>query len=211
MHPIPKPQVLDPDRPLRHRGTEFTEDDRPEAELLAKALHEACEYADQLWDDLNAMRQYLLDSLPPDPRAPGPHTTASASPTGPNDEQGWQNWINAFAAIASVLCGPHGDSGFGLSRAREEAQIRRTAPVLNIRAAHPDLDSAARTEPASATDTNGRSPLRPQGPSTPPDDTHEPRPSPARIAGSVAVGVLALRGLRRPRSRPFSAGKQSLH
>lgn len=200
MHAIPEPQVLDPDRPLRHRGTEFTEDDRPEAELLSKALHESCEYAQQLWDDLNAMRQYLLDSLPPDPRAPGAHTTASASPTGPDDEQGWQNWINAFAEVASVLCGPHGDSGFGLSRARDEAQIRRSAPVLKIHAEHPDLDAAVQNELSS---TRNASRNGAHATSTSADGPAGPRWSPARIAGGFAIGMLALRGLRRPRPRDF--------
>ena len=65
--PIPKPQVLEAGRPLRHRGTQFTEDDRPRAELLDVALHESCANAEQLWDELNAMRQYLLDSVPPGP------------------------------------------------------------------------------------------------------------------------------------------------
>jgi hypothetical protein len=199
MHDIPKPQVLDPDRPLRHRGTQFTEDDRPEAELLAIALHESCEYAEKLWDDLNATRQYLLESLPPDPRAPGEHPTAAASPTGPDDEQGWQNWINAFAEVTSVLCGPHGDSGFGLSRAREEAQIRRTAPVLKIQAEHPDLGAAVRAVPGGpqGADTAGRPGTRADTESVGP--LAGPRWSPARVVGGVAIGMLALRGLRRPR------------
>lgn len=206
MDTIPKPQVLDPDRPLRHRGTEFTQDDRPESELVAIALHESCEYADQLWDHLNAMRQYLLDSLPPDPRAPGPHTTASASPTGPDDEQGWQSWTNAFAGVASVLCGPRGDSGFGLSRAREEARIRRTAPALNLRADHPDLDSAARTEPSVAPDVRRVNPLYVHASSSARQDVTGPRWSPARMVGAAAIGILALRRLRRPLPRVDRTG-----
>lgn len=179
---IPKPQVLDPDRPLRHRGTEFTQDDRPEAEVLSIALHESCEYAEQLWDDLDAMRRYLLESLPPVSRVSADRDTVAASPTGPDDEQGWQNWINAFAEVTSVLCGPHGDSGLGLRRAREEAQSRRAAAVRRT--------GAARRGPEPATDAS------------PDGAVHRPaeaRWSPARVAGGVAVGALALRGLRRPR------------
>ena len=130
MQEIPKPQVLDPDRPLRHRGTEVRADVRPRDELLDIALHESCAYGQTLWDQLNAIRRYLLDSLPPDPRAPVPHRTAASSPTGPDDEQGWANWINTFGAVSSTLCGPHGDSGFGLTRAREEAQLRRTTSAV---------------------------------------------------------------------------------
>jgi hypothetical protein len=34
-----------------------------------------------------------------------------------------------YAAVTSVLCGPHGDSGFGDDEARREARARRVAPV----------------------------------------------------------------------------------
>jgi len=127
---IPKPQVLDPNRLLRDdRERQFSKDHRTRAEVLEIALHESCAYAQQLWDDLNAMRQYLLDSLPPDPHITAGPIAIAAAPTGPDDEQGWQDWITAFAAVTSALCGPNGDSGFGLSRAREEAQRRRTSIV----------------------------------------------------------------------------------
>lgn len=95
MQPIPTPQILDPDRQLANdRGSLSTaEDHEARAELLDKALHETCAYAQQLWHQLDADRQYLMGSLPPDPRSPGPHPRASASPTGPDDQQGWDNWI----------------------------------------------------------------------------------------------------------------------
>ena len=146
------------------------------------------------------MRQYLLDSLPPAPSGPGQHTTASASPTGPDDEQGWQKWITAFAEVASVLCGPHGDSGFGLSRAHEEAQIRRTAPVAPTRAEHadPDVDLAERAERRSH-NAHSTSPTRTNSTAASAEEPAEPRWRSARIAGGV-VGLLALRGLHKPRS-----------
>ena len=149
MYEIPKPELLDPDRVTRDDREDFTPaDHRSQAQLLGKALGDSCAYADQLWEQVNALRAYLLDSLPPDPRRPGPHTTASASPTGPDDDDGWARWMNAFAATTSVLCGAHGDSGFGLSRAREEAQVRRTAPELTLQAHRPEL--AARAPEAAA-------------------------------------------------------------
>lgn len=123
---------MDPDRPLRSRGTDFTEDDRPEAELLHIALKESCAYAEQLWDVLNQQRAYLLASLPPDPRSPDAVRQIGASPTGPEDGPGWDRWISAFATATSALCGPQGDSGFGLSRARHEAELRRNAPVYRL-------------------------------------------------------------------------------
>lgn len=139
MQPIPTPQVLDPDRVLTNDRGDVTVDHEARAALLDEALQATCSYAQQLWHDLDAMRAYLLTSLPPDPRAPGPHPTASASPTGPDDADGWENWITAYAAVTSVLCGPHGDSGYGLGEARREAELRQTAPGLAPPAHHPDV------------------------------------------------------------------------
>jgi hypothetical protein len=118
MQTILRPEVLDPDRLLVNDRGDFTADHETRAVLLAKALHESCEYAHQLWDTLNATRQYLLTSLPHD-------AITSAAPTGSDDEQRWQHWTEAFAAVTSVLCGPHGDSGFELGRANDEARQRR--------------------------------------------------------------------------------------
>ncbi len=124
---IPKPELLDPHRLLVNDIDNFTANHEARAVLLERALNDSCAYAEQLWDNLNATRQYLLDCLPPDPSTATGPVAASATPTGPHDEQGWQNWITAFAAVTSVLCGPHGDSGFGLSRAREEARRRQAS------------------------------------------------------------------------------------
>lgn len=182
MQPIPSPQVLDPDRILANDRGDFTIDHEARAQLLEEALHETCGYAQQLWRDLDAVRSYLLDSLPPDPRSPGQHLIASAAPTGPDDEDGWTNWITAFAAVTSVLCGPHGDSGYGLGEARHQAALRRSAPVLRIRADHAQDTSATNetsiseeTEPAPA---SGR------------------RSWPAHTATTIVLGLFALRGLR---------------
>lgn len=121
---IPRPEVLDPDRPLRRHGTELFEDDRPEVEVLRQALEDSCAYASQLWQTLDEIREYLLVSLPPDAATAGAGRLG-ASPAGPDDEQGWQAWIQAFATTTSVLCGPRGDGGFGLGRAHQEARSRR--------------------------------------------------------------------------------------
>jgi hypothetical protein len=122
---ISKPEVLDPHRYLGNDIDNFTANHEARAVLLQQALEKSCSYAEQLWNELDAMRQYLLDCLPPAPPAASEPTAAGAAPTGPDDEQGWQNWITSFAAVTSVLCGPHGDSGFGLNRAHEEAGRRR--------------------------------------------------------------------------------------
>lgn len=125
MEPIPEPEILDPDRALRRRGTEFFEDDRPESELLAAALHESCAYANQLWHHLDAMRTYLIESLPANLHEQSAAAGDAVSPTDPDYIARWDQWINAYGAVTSVLCGPHGDGGFGLEEARREAESRR--------------------------------------------------------------------------------------
>ncbi|HJQ01120.1 MAG TPA: hypothetical protein VJ851_05940 [Jatrophihabitans sp.] len=182
MQPINQPQVLDPDRMLTDDRDEMSaEEHRSRAARLDSALHESCGYAQQLWDNLNRVRGYLLDSLPPDPRSPGPNPSAGASPTGPDDEQGWQNWIDAYATVTSTLAGPHGDSGYGLGEARREAELRRNAPVLQLHAQHPELSSPSDRPPPAAAGSGGRAKM-------------------ARTVATAAVLLLALRGLR-PRRR----------
>lgn len=192
MYEIPKPELLDPDRVDRDDREDFTADDhRSQAQLLAKALGESCAYADQLWDQVNALRGYLLNSLPPDPRTPGPHATAAASPSGPDDEDGWVNWINAFATTTSVLCGSHGDSGFGLSRAKEEAQLRRTVPELTLHARHPDLgEPEPAPTPATAVSHDPAPSVQP------PAHVKATGRSIGKTVAATVVTVLALRGLR---------------
>lgn len=153
MTEIPKPEVLDADRVDRDDREDLSpEDRRSQAQLLAKALAASCDYADALWEQLDVLRGYLLESLPPDPHRAGPHRTAGAAPTGPDDEQGWQRWITAYATTTSTLCGPQGDSGYGLSRARQEAQQRRTSPELLLHHRRPDLGApgGAGDEPPAA-------------------------------------------------------------
>jgi hypothetical protein len=177
MQPIPMPEVLDPDRVSRDEREGMTaEDHRSQAELLDKALHETCDYARTLWDHLDANRAYLLDSLPPDPRIPGKPTTAGASPTGPDDDDGWQHWITAFSRTTSALCGPRGDSGFGLSQAREAAQVRRSAPVLTLPTSGPPAAADDGARPAGARDLRTRVALR--------------------AAAAIALGAIAVRALR---------------
>lgn len=207
MQEIPKPELLDPDRVDRDDREEMTaEDHRSQAQLLSKALAESCAYANQLWEQLDEVRAYLLASLPPDPRMPGPKDTAAASPTGPDDEEGWQRWITTFASTTSVLCGSHGDSGFGLSRAKQEAQVRRSAPIMALRhkypaeppsaaaAAQDAAENATKTAPASATPGDSGA-----------NDSEAKAAGTlklAKVAGVAITALLALRGLRRtPPSR----------
>jgi hypothetical protein len=187
MEPIRMPEALDPGRVLTDDREEMTaEEHRGRAQELAKALQESCAYGQQLWHDLDKLRTYLMESLPDDPRQPGP-TRASASPTGPDDEPGWDAWIGAFATVTSALAGPHGDSGYGLSEARHAAQQRRSAPILHVYAEHPEV---------AAHEAGDQPP--PRVPITPPKDG---RARAVRIAATVALITLAIRGALPRRTR----------
>lgn len=169
MQPIPVPHVLDPAHFLDDNRSAGSED---RVERLEAALEETCAYGRQLWASLDATRGYLVASLPPDPRRPGPHPTLGASPTGPDDDDGWAAWIDTYAAVTSVLCGPHGDSGFGAGEARDAARARRSAPNLKVAAR---LGAGGETAP-------------------------QPAPRPARLVRSGGLALLVLlaaRGLRR--------------
>ena len=68
MELIPKPEVLDPNRVLRDDREEMTAaEHRNQAQLLDGALHQSCDYAGQLWDTLESVREYLYASLPAAP------------------------------------------------------------------------------------------------------------------------------------------------
>lgn len=123
IHDVPKPQVLDPDRILGDEREEMTlEEHRDRARELDAALKDSCAYAQQLWDRLNGLRTYLVNSLP-QPRL-STDALGGASPTGPDDEAGWHAWIEAYAEATSILAGPHGDSGFAVDEARQIARAR---------------------------------------------------------------------------------------
>lgn len=206
MHSIPMPQLLDPDRPLANDRDTFTtkDEDKPRAELLDKALHETCAYAGQLWENLDAARQYLLESLPPDPQTPGPSTMPFASPAGPDDDAGWERWIAAYASVTSVLCGPHGDSGFGLREALGTAQQRRTAVNVGVSEDHSQPRHENAASAPRGTPPNGRmresSVSSGNGPTAASAASSEGRTALRATLAAVMV-VLALRGLRPRRSR----------
>lgn len=123
--PIDLPAVLQAHR--EHlRGKEELADPANEIELLQQALSQACEYGQTLWQQLDSQRHYLLGCLPP---ARGSEDEQSehvgAAPSGPDDEQGWRRWMDAYAEATSILAGPHGDSGYGRTEAETQAQARR--------------------------------------------------------------------------------------
>jgi hypothetical protein len=144
MHSIPRPELLDPGRMLTEDRDDFTIDEhRNRANLLATALEDSCRYAQALWEQLDEVRAYLVRCLPDDPQRPDARRHATA-PTGPDDDAGWDDWMATYAAVTSVLCGPHGDSGFGADEARHESYVRRVAPVPVV----PDRPSADESPPS---------------------------------------------------------------
>jgi len=133
MHSIPKPELLDPHRMLTDDRDDFTiTEHRTRANRLAAALQDSCDYAQALWQQLDEVRGYLVRCLPDDPQRAAENHGArrpATAPTGPDDDAGWDDWMATYAAVTSMLCGPHGDSGFGADEARREARARRVAPV----------------------------------------------------------------------------------
>lgn len=135
--PVPIPSVLDASGPHLAGAAEQADAEKQLA-VVREAMEAACDYGRQLWRDVDALRSYLLRSLPSDPSAPGPHTGAT-SPRGPDDDTGWQDWVGAYGEASSVLAGPDGDSGFGLKQAQHEAEVRRASPSMRLLWAHPQL------------------------------------------------------------------------
>lgn len=197
VQPIPKPEVLDPDRVTSNDRDEMTlSEHRSRAQQLDEALHASCSYANQLWDQLDATRSYLYESLPPDPRDPGGEARSGASPTGPDDEPGWRQWGDVYSATTSVLAGPHGDSGFGFHEARRAEQIRREAPNLRQSEELNKEHVSAPSEPTAAS---------PAHRIEVPPSAADRRSDRLRYAGLAVLGVLALRGLRPNKSKGAKA------
>jgi hypothetical protein len=196
MQPIPAPQVLDPNRVLGHNAdTEFLPDDRSETELLRIALQESCSYAQQLWHELDQVRTYLTQSLPPDPYESGA-STVGAHPCGPDDDEGWRNWTTAFAGVTSILCGPHGDSGYGHSEATRMEHQRRVPPIEQ------PPDHCEQSGPDQSNESGEVSGQAPNGTPPHPEAGSESSTGRRLLLFLVVGGVAMYRLLRRHGRRP---------
>lgn len=205
------PSVLDPHRMVSNSRDDMSVHAKAGlSEDLEEALQQSCDYGQQLWRDLDAVRGFLLDSLPPVPgEVSGRQGATSAAPTGPEDEEGWQNWMAAFAAVTSALAGPHGDSGYGMSEARREAQLRRAAPTVTgsggrFTGHEPDAreaaedDHRAAVQRSSADDdggTGGRTDQGSSGGGTGSAGGGTGSAGLLKTAGMTGLVVLAFRGL----------------
>src|SRR6266516_4701259 len=117
MYDIPQPEVLDPMRFGSNRDSMSMAEHRNISDQLLRELRESCAYGRALWEQLDAVRRYLVECLP---RPAQPFAMlGGAHPTGPDDISGWQMWLDTYAAVVSVLEGPRGDSGFGRDEARQ--------------------------------------------------------------------------------------------
>ena len=130
------------------------------------------------------------------------HAPLGAHPTGPEDDGGWNEWMATFAAVSSVMCGPHGDSGYGLKEAEQAATIRRDAPTVLLRRHHPELQQHGGSSDPQ-TPSRGVS----TGPGiADPGSRNADRRSTSKTVGIALLVVLAVRGLLAPRSqRPTNA------
>lgn len=143
MDAIARPKLLNPNRMLVNDcgNIEAGEFHRRRADVIERGLRQSCGYAQDLWNTLDELRHYLLDDFPPDSRVPGVDEM-SARPSRPDHEDGRRAWMDADAAVHSVLAGPDGDSGYGRHQAAREAHWRRSAPRPMQRAT--DLDRIPR-------------------------------------------------------------------
>jgi hypothetical protein len=119
---IPMPAILDPYEVVLVRAD--NERRSVKGQRGAHRVEELCEYGAQLWHEVDALRHYLLQSLPEE--AGGARASGNV-PADMHDDAAWSNWINAYAHATAVLAGPNGDMGYGLEEARRQAQLHRNA------------------------------------------------------------------------------------
>jgi hypothetical protein len=122
MYDIPTPEALDAHRFGGNRDSMGFAAGKDVADRLLRELEETCTYARALWQQLDEVRHYLVDSLPR-PAANGA-PLGGAAPTGRDDEQGWQAWTDIYTAVVGTLEGPRRDSGFGHDEARQIVRSR---------------------------------------------------------------------------------------
>lgn len=200
MDRIPEPSILDPARVQHDGGSQGVTDHNPTREELATDLREVCDYALQLWNELDATRHYLAESAPQNPRTvEGPPRTA-ARPTGPDDEDGWQRWAARYGGISTLLAGPNGDSGYGQEEAVREVRDRRLPPdTIRDEAPDPELDEATAAD-APADDSPPGADTGPPGIHTAPPASGVgsawtdagPSVSAAAVAGAAVPGSVSV-------------------
>ena len=187
MDPIPEPTLLDPERVLVNDRNEFTVDHLSDAAALERLVHEIRNYAQRLWHELDAVRHYLVETAPEDPRTAAGPVRTGATPTGPDDEAGWARWATAYASVTALLAGPEGDSGYGEQEARREQRDRRL-PAATRR------DEARASDPVDAEPADGGADAKPAPASAPHGAAAGPTAPPPLVPAAAAAAAALLVG-----------------
>lgn len=121
MTEIPMPLVL---RPAVLRVVDADQDrtdDEVHLARLADALKKACSYGEQLWRELQATREYLLEQVARGNIGDSGPILDDHGPLLVNELQ-WLTWTGQYAAVCNALRGPDDDDGFGRREALREAK-----------------------------------------------------------------------------------------
>lgn len=124
MESIPKPGLLEPENPDRVVASRDRDVDA--WERVSEPMREVGLYANQLWEVLSSVREYLYELA---------GEAGEASPL--RDGHDWQAWATAYARVTSSLAGPAGDSGHAVGEAREIAQRHNMQVLANKPGAGP--------------------------------------------------------------------------
>lgn len=100
---IPQPELLDPNRNDLGKWPD-------DLDRVMAALRDSCAYATDLWQTLDAVREYLLILA-----------GEGEKPTVLHDGHDWEQWAIVYAGVTSRLAGATGDNGFGESEAKRIA------------------------------------------------------------------------------------------
>jgi hypothetical protein len=119
MQSIPRPGLLgleNPEQVLTSRERDVDAWGR-----VDEPMRELGQYANQLWEVVQSVREYLYELA-----------GENGKPSPLRGGHDWEAWAETWARVTSSLAGPSGDSGYGVSEAREIAQ-RHDATVLTGR------------------------------------------------------------------------------
>lgn len=121
MTEIPMPLVLSPAVLSVIDADEGQTDDQVHLGRLADALQKASSYGQQLWQELLATREYLLEVVARGNVGDRGPMLADRGPLLVNDLQ-WRTWSEQYAAVCNALRGLAADDEFGRREARGEAR-----------------------------------------------------------------------------------------
>jgi hypothetical protein len=113
MQSIPRPGLLERENP--EQVLTSRERDVDAWGRIAEPMREIAQYANQLWEVVQGVREYLYELA-----------GEGGKPSPLRDASDWEDWAETWARVTSALAGPAGDSGYGVGEAREIAQRHGT-------------------------------------------------------------------------------------